>query len=232
LNDTGNHTEGQKFGIVPGFVYYPNAIDVWDGHLRVLSTSYYQWQNLNKKYCCFWERIPIEIRSKSQPHNDFISILNISTEKKLKSMERVGFISNFLPAVTKYGIPYQWSVQFLKAKAYLGAVFEKSHMYWLIDLRLHDAPKVLTRLKDITFGRNNYFHRVDDDNAILVSKGYFKEAEYNDPDITQGLQISYLSLNTTDNSLISSRSTTYYNSCFYGMTCTSYVMDSHRFFME
>jgi len=175
LSTDGSHAKGHSYGIVSGYLINPHSMDIWDGHLRVASSTDSQFvcSLQDDGNNCFWELqdIPDSFH--------YITVLNILTNNESKGMKHVGFLHD-LGDVGKHID----NMLFIGGRAYLTNEIKSLHF---IDMSNHSAPAIRGKLELQSIF---ILHPFDDGNSLVIVGLDRKSAELSQ------LQISLF--NTTD----------------------------------
>jgi len=190
LNDDGSRVQGRGVGTVPGYLLNQWALDVWDDHIRVASTTEGKWGCSNEmisdfRSVCTWTLLT--------DTDNQISVLKLPTDDEVldgkTTMEMVGFLGGLGEVGERIT-----SVRFMKDKAFL-VTFLRTDPFYAIDMSNHSMPVEKSALK-IT-GFSNYIHPYDKDGNILITVGQ----DATDDGRVLGLQVSIF--NATDLSNLS-----------------------------
>ena len=189
LNDDGSRVQGRGVGTVPGYLLNQWALDVWDDHIRVASTTEGKWGCSNEisdfGRFCTWTLLT--------DTDNQISVLKLPTDTEVlegkTTMEMVGFLGGLGEVGERIT-----SVRFMKLKAFL-VTFRQTDPFYAIDMSNHSMPVEKSALK-IT-GFSNYIHPYDKDGNILITVGQ----DATDDGRILGLQVSIF--NATDLSNLS-----------------------------
>ena len=184
LNNDGSRVQGRGVGTVPGYLLNQWALDVWDNHIRIASTTEGTWGCSNQISelikSCTWTLL--------RDTDNQISVLKLPTDTEVldgnTTMEMVGFLGGLGEVGERIT-----SVRFMKLKAFL-VTFRQTDPFYAIDMSNHSMPVEKSALK-IT-GFSNYIHPYDKDGNILITVGQDASNEGR----VLGLQVSIF--NATD----------------------------------
>jgi len=128
-------------------------MDVWDGHLRVASSTNIEFACLlqNEGNGCSWK---LQLVSDSVYH---ITVLKIPTNSETKALRHVGFLSN-IKDVGKYTD----NVMFLGRRGYLTPLGKSVH---LVDMSNHSAPAIKGKLE---YQSISFLHPYEDGKFLVI----------------------------------------------------------------
>lgn len=179
LSKNGTDSIGQ----VPGYLLNQYSMDLWDGHLRVATTTPAKWGCTSTN-----ETVPVVKsntifnrfcnRTMLVDSDNFVHVLRLPTNGSETIMEVVGSLNN----LGKAGEHIE-AVRFMGDKAFV-VTFLRTDPFYTIDLSNHSNPRQVGAL-EIT-GYSNYLHPYDEEGNILIGVGQ----DANEDGVATGLQIS------------------------------------------
>lgn len=188
LSLTNNGTESTAIGEVQGYLLNQYAMDIWDGHLRIATTTSAKWGCVINENITSTDMQLFFIRQCNRTiivdSDNYIHILRIPINSSETTLEKVGYLNN----LGKFGERIE-AVRFMTDKAFL-VTFFRTDPFYTIDLSKHDNPREVGSL-EIT-GFSNYLHPYDYEGNILIGVGQDADKDGR----ATGLQISLF--NATD----------------------------------
>ena len=205
---TNSGATGIGTGTIPGHILNQYAMDVWDGHLRIASTTSVGWScregtiNTTAVVSCDWLQVPItnnyvfilQLSSISgtsdttlEEGSDY-SLLVESTARKSNSLLVVGSIDG----LGEVGERIE-AVRFKEEKGFV-VTFRKTDPFYTLDLTNHTNPQLKGELK--ISGYSNYLHPYDENSDILIAVGQDADERTG---IDTGLQISLFNVTDLEN---------------------------------
>lgn len=190
-------TKGNSTFDVPGYLFNQYAIDLWDNHLRLATTTSAKWG-------CVEDQEPsltstdLRIfrpcnRTLIVDSENYIHVLRLPTDQSEKMLTRVGYLDN----LGKVGERIE-AVRFMRDKAFV-VTFLRTDPFYTIDLSNHSSPRQVGAL-EIT-GFSNYLHPFDDEGNIIIGVGQ----DADDLGRATGLQISLFNATNFSNVTLISR---------------------------
>jgi uncharacterized secreted protein with C-terminal beta-propeller domain len=184
LGDIETGAAGHSATQAPGYLLNQYAIDIWDGHLRLATTTRTKWgciptnetESLDETTRFIFPRCDRVVLEDS---NNFIHVFQLSDSNDNDAMaNQVGY----LEGLGKPGERIE-AVRFMGDKAFV-VTFLRTDPFYTINMRNHSLPEKVGEL-EIT-GFSNYLHPFDSAGNFLLGVGQ----DADDTGRTSGLQIS------------------------------------------